>query len=322
MRKFGLFLLLTASAVPAMAAMDDEPRFGRGDRGDRAAAQSDNREHRAVSRERSGDVQSSRREERMERIERARSGDQGSPSGGFGTARRGDGIGRPQPVEQVSTVQVQDVGDSEVRSNRFGRRGDGVGRPQPVEQPSTIQVQDGDDTTSNRIGRRGDGVRRGGRDDPREPVQVGANGSWQPRDRSIRTIPGTIARPLPGMTSPERPASTVDRRLVHRDRDGDRWNHRWRGDRRYDWRNYRDRHRSRFHIGFYFDPFGWNYRRFSIGSYMWPTYYSSRYWISDPWEYRLPPAYGPYRWVRYHNDALLIDTWTGEVVDVIWNFFW
>ena len=82
------------------------------------------------------------------------------------------------------------------------------------------------------------------------------------------------------------------------------------------------RHRSIFRIGFYFDPFGWNYRRFNIGSYMWPSYYSSNYWINDPWQYRLPPAYGPYRWVRYHNDALLIDTWSGEVVDVIWNFFW
>ena len=55
---------------------------------------------------------------------------------------------------------------------------------------------------------------------------------------------------------------------------------------------------------------------------MYPSYYRSNYWISDPWQYRLPPAYGPYRWVRYHNDALLIDTWNGEVVDVIYGFFW
>ena len=41
-----------------------------------------------------------------------------------------------------------------------------------------------------------------------------------------------------------------------------------------------------------------------------------------PWQYRLPPAYGPYRWVRYHNDAVLIDTYTGEVEDVIYGFFW
>jgi len=27
-------------------------------------------------------------------------------------------------------------------------------------------------------------------------------------------------------------------------------------------------------------------------------------------------------WVRYWNDALLVDTWTGDVVDAIQNFFW
>ena len=38
--------------------------------------------------------------------------------------------------------------------------------------------------------------------------------------------------------------------------------------------------------------------------------------------YRLPPAWGPYRWVRYWDDALLVDTRTGMVVDVIYSFFW
>jgi len=28
------------------------------------------------------------------------------------------------------------------------------------------------------------------------------------------------------------------------------------------------------------------------------------------------------RWIRYYDDALLVDTWNGEVVDVIYNFFW
>jgi len=29
----------------------------------------------------------------------------------------------------------------------------------------------------------------------------------------------------------------------------------------------------------------------------------------------------PLRWVHYYNDALLVDVTTGEVVDVIPNFF-
>ncbi|HEY0630256.1 MAG TPA: RcnB family protein [Sphingomicrobium sp.] len=36
----------------------------------------------------------------------------------------------------------------------------------------------------------------------------------------------------------------------------------------------------------------------------------------------MPPADGPYRWVRYHGDALLVNIYTGQVVDVIYNVFW
>lgn len=46
------------------------------------------------------------------------------------------------------------------------------------------------------------------------------------------------------------------------------------------------------------------------------------YWIDDPWTYRLPEVYGPYRWVRYYNDALLVDVDSGEVIDVIHDIFW
>jgi Ni/Co efflux regulator RcnB len=100
------------------------------------------------------------------------------------------------------------------------------------------------------------------------------------------------------------------------------WRHDWRNDRRYDWRRHRDRHRSIFHVGIYYDPFGWNYRRYNVGWRLWPDYYRSNYWIHDPWMYRLPTTYPGTRWIRYHNDALLVDTWSGEVIDVIYGFFW
>ena len=101
-----------------------------------------------------------------------------------------------------------------------------------------------------------------------------------------------------------------------------RWNNHWRGDRNYDWRNHRNRHRSIFRLGNYWDPYGSRYRRFSIGFSLFPSYYQSNFWLNDPWQYRLPPAYGPYRWVRYYNDALLVDIYTGQVVDVEYNVFW
>ena len=104
--------------------------------------------------------------------------------------------------------------------------------------------------------------------------------------------------------------------------DGQRWSSQWRNDNRYDWQRYRARNQSIFRIGSYYDPFGWSYRRPSIGITLYAGYYQPDYWLDDPWQYRLPPVYGPYRWVRYYDDALLVDIYSGQVVDVIDNFFW
>ena len=72
----------------------------------------------------------------------------------------------------------------------------------------------------------------------------------------------------------------------------------------------------------YFDPFGWGYYSYWPGWRLWPEYYASSYWIEDPYFYRLPPPPLGTRWVRYYNDALLVDIWTGQVLDVIHDFFW
>jgi len=100
------------------------------------------------------------------------------------------------------------------------------------------------------------------------------------------------------------------------------WGTSWRRDSRYDWRRYRDRNRSIFNLGAYYDPFGWGYQRWGVGWRLWPSYYSSNYWLNDPWMYRLPYAPWPYKWVRYWDDAILVNTMTGQVVDVEYNFFW
>lgn len=101
------------------------------------------------------------------------------------------------------------------------------------------------------------------------------------------------------------------------------WNRGWRDDHRYDWHDYRNSHRNVYHLGNYYSPYrSWSYRPLSIGFYLDPLFYSSSYWIDDPYQYRLPEAYGPYRWVRYYDDALLVDIYSGEVVDSIQDFFW
>jgi len=99
------------------------------------------------------------------------------------------------------------------------------------------------------------------------------------------------------------------------------WNRNWRDDSRYDWRRYRDSHRSVFHVGVYLDPFGYAYQPFSIGYRLPPVYFGQQYWI-DPRMYDLPYPPPGTQWVRYWNDALLVDMYSGEIVDVIQGFFW
>jgi hypothetical protein len=135
--------------------------------------------------------------------------------------------------------------------------------------------------------------------------------AWQ-RDNFRGRTPVVSNTPRPGTQPPLR---TEGR---HSDR---HWDTNWRHNSRYDWRNYRNHHRSLFHLGIYFDPFGWNYSPFQIGWRMWPSYYSNRFWF-DPSMYGLPYAPPGTQWVRYYNDAILVDTWSGQVVDVLYDFFW
>lgn len=120
-----------------------------------------------------------------------------------------------------------------------------------------------------------------------------------------------------------------DRTAQHRDgrnwnRDGNRdWNRDWRRDGRYDWQRYRYSNRNLFRPGRYYSPYrNYGYNRFTIGLTLGSGYYSNRYWINDPYQYRLPPAYPGTRWVRYYDDVLLVDLYTGQVIDVIHSFFW
>lgn len=102
------------------------------------------------------------------------------------------------------------------------------------------------------------------------------------------------------------------------------WNRGWRQDRRYNWQDWRYRNRGLYRLPPYSAPRGWGfgYRRYTPGFIIPPALFGRNYWILDPWAYRLPPAYGPYRWVRYWDDVLLIDLRNGRVVDVIPDFFW
>lgn len=102
-----------------------------------------------------------------------------------------------------------------------------------------------------------------------------------------------------------------------------RWDNNWRRDNRYNWYSYRNQNRNIYRVGRYYSPYrNYNYSRLSIGLFLNSGFYGNNYWVNDPWQYRLPEVYGPYKWVRYYDDVILVDIYTGEVVDVIHDFFW
>jgi len=118
-----------------------------------------------------------------------------------------------------------------------------------------------------------------------------------------------------------------DRRDVRRPDDrrdfGDR-----RGDRgRRDFSNYRNYHQNfrasqRFRAAPYRRPPGYFARRWSWGQTLPSFFWTRDYWLTDFYAYDLPPPpYGAI-WVRVGDDALLIDQYTGEIIEVDYGVFY
>ena len=208
---------------------------------------------------------------------------------------------RPARAPQVERAErAANVRDRSVQRDRRAANVNERGRP------TLQQRRDVRDTAID--------MRRDQREVLRQERQDSRDSFIRNAERPRRVTPPAGARPdrpapPPPVTTAHRPAPT--------------WHGtQWRRDHRYDWRRHRDRNRSHFRLGFYFDPFGWNYRRYNVGWRLWPSYYSSNYWLNDPWQYRLPYAPWPYKWVRYYDDVVLVNTMNGQIVDVIYDFFW
>jgi len=297
-------------AAPVQAQTQDvdrtnarsEARAARQDaRAARVEARTERRAERAAAPAAPVEARAERRAGRVEARQSAGTG-RNAPEGGWRSQRAGDG-------------------------QRYGRNwndGGAVSRPAPAWRgatPSTPNRGVTDQATAERWGERNrsysdrdrnrtyrDGVRDGRRADRRED-RVENRDAYRSGYRA-----GTRDDSWRNRTSGYYAGSRDHRRWDRND---------WRRDRRYDWYGYRNQHRSLFSIGRYYSPYrNYSYRRLSIGLFLDNGFYGNRYWINDPWQYRLPAVYGPYRWVRYYDDVLLVDIYTGEVVDVIHDFFW
>lgn len=127
----------------------------------------------------------------------------------------------------------------------------------------------------------------------------------------------------------------VERRLRdaerNRDRNTEHWSrpgdHQLRDrDRNRHWFNpdqYRPSYwaQHRYRVRPYHRPSGWYVRTWIFGDYLPHGWYNQTYYL-DWWSYGLPrPPIGA-EWVRVGDDALLVDTWSGEVLSVYYDLFW
>jgi Ni/Co efflux regulator RcnB len=76
-----------------------------------------------------------------------------------------------------------------------------------------------------------------------------------------------------------------------------------------------------FRIGPYHRPTGWAAHHWGYGEILPRAYWGPEYLIGDYWLFALevPPA--GYEWVRDDTDALLVDTNTGEILQVEYGVF-
>ena len=239
-----------------------------------------------------------------------------------GQERRGDrgpAAPAPQPQAQVQAqapVQTRSPQFGGERQNRDGGRFESRGDAPTFQQQEQRRAEPRGFQQNGFRDRRGSdrpngddrGDRFAGRSQKGAPFAPGSGG-YRPQgdfNRGQGYVGGSDYRP-----------SSRD------DRSGG-WNRGWRGDDRFNWGGYRAQNRYAFHLPRYAAPrsWGYGYRRLSPGFTLSSVLFDQGFWIDEPYNYRLPPAYGPYRWVRYYNDALLVDIRSGYVVDTVYDIFW
>ena len=67
---------------------------------------------------------------------------------------------------------------------------------------------------------------------------------------------------------------------------------------------------------------GWKYRRLAPGEPLRAVFYGPRYVLAAPEQHGLPATRGTRRWIRYGDDAVLVDVRTGRVVKVLAGRCW
>jgi Ni/Co efflux regulator RcnB len=229
------------------------------------------------------------REDRGDRQERLERRDQAQPDRmGAGRSQRDWGGGRATPAPEAAPAPAAPQAQPAPQADRPRFRGDGR-YGQPRDQGVNDRRSDG----HRDWGGRGDNDRR----------------DWDRRDWDRR----------------DHDRRDWDRRDWDRRGDNDRrdWNGRYDDHRRWErgryppayFSSHRYRHSWRPPSGFYL-------RSWSFGEFFPRGWYGPGYYIVDPWQYDLPLPPPGYEWVRSGPDALLIDEFSGRIVQIVRNIFW
>ena len=135
-----------------------------------------------------------------------------------------------------------------------------------------------------------------------------------PRDNVIRGN-----GPRPDSSRPNSNGSNFNNAM----RDSGRQN----GGQRHDFSSFRNFHQNfrtdrRFHAPIYRRPPGWYSHRWAWGEMLPITFWARDYWLTDFYDYDLPPPPFGAVWVRVGSDALLIDQDSGEIIEVDYGVFY
>ena len=327
-----------AMAIPAQAHPEDQEP-------DRQEARAARQEARQMQAEHQVDAPQQAAEQEAQPAAAPQQQTQSSEAGRTWNRGGGDGggwQGRTEPREpQIAGSEggsAPEVGWRSKRASdgqRFGRNWDNSGavdRPAPAYRGETPRVPERDSADGSPHphgeGTDGEWVHQRNRTYS-DPNRSGTYGTAHDHDRSAESWRNRQEGRNSAYTYGTSDSGYRDQNYGYQNgynsgsRDFNRWDDDWRRDNRYNWSGYRNQHRDLYRAGRYYSPYSnYGYSRLSIGFFLNRGFYGQSYWINDPWQYRLPQIYGPYRWVRYYDDVLLVDIYSGEVVDVVHNFFW
>jgi Ni/Co efflux regulator RcnB len=76
-----------------------------------------------------------------------------------------------------------------------------------------------------------------------------------------------------------------------------------------------------FHVGAYRRPPGWVARRWAYGQILPRAYWGPQFLLADYWLFALEVPPVGYEWVRDDTDALLVNTSSGEILQVEYGVF-